>query len=268
MKNKKVFFKIAVLSFVSALFVACGNKELGTGFNLFTIQNDKDLGKRVAGEIDGNPAEYPVLDSSRNVKAYKFLYDMRNRILESGSVRHKDDFVWRLRIIHDDATKNAFCTPGGYIYVYTGLMKFLDTEDQLAGVLAHEIAHADFRHSTRQMTKMYSVQVLLSVLAGDRAALKQITAGLIGLRFSRKHETEADRGSVHYLCPTAYNAAGGAAFFKKIEEAGGTNTPEFLSTHPNPKNRIESFYNEQIELGCVGIDGYKTRYEEFLATLP
>lgn len=265
---KKLIFKTLTLTFLSGILLACGNKELGSGFNLFTVQNDKDLGKQVAAEIDANPAEYPVLDSSRNVQAYKFLYDMRNRILESGNVRHKDDFVWRLRIIHDDETKNAFCTPGGYIYVYTGLMKFLDAEDQLVGVLAHEIAHADFRHSTRQMTRMYGIQVLLNVLAGDRAALKQVTAGLIGLRFSRDHETEADRGSVHYLCPTEYNAAGGAEFFKKIEEAGAGNTPEFLSTHPSPENRIESFYNEQIELGCMGTNDYKTRYEQFLATLP
>lgn len=265
---KKLFFKTATLLFISGLFFACGNKELGKGFNLFTVQNDRDLGKQVAAEIDGRPAEFPVLDSSRNVKAYKFLYDMRNSILESGSVRHKDDFVWRLRIIHDDDTKNAFCTPGGYIYVYTGLMKFLDAEDQLAGVLAHEIAHADFRHSTRQMTRMYGIQILLNVLAGDREALKQVTSGLIGLRFSRSHETEADRGSVHYLCPTEYNAAGGAEFFKKIEEAGGTGTPEFLSTHPSPENRIESFYNEQVELGCMGANDYKTRYQKFLATLP
>lgn len=265
---KQTIFKSTLFIFMTALLFGCGNKELGSGFNLFTVQNDKDLGKEVAAEIDANPAEYPVLDSSRNVKAYKFLYDMRDRILESGSVKHKDEFLWRLRIIKDDETKNAFCTPGGYIYVYTGLMKFLDAEDQLAGVLAHEIAHADFRHSTRQMTRMYGIQVLLNVLAGDREALKQVTSGLLGLRFSRSHEKEADRGSVHYLCPTEYNAAGGAAFFKKIEEAGGTSTPEFLSTHPNPKNRIESFYNEQIELGCMGVNDYKKRYQEFLAILP
>ena len=265
---KKLIFKSITFIFITVVLAACGNKELGTGFNLFTIENDRDLGKQVAAEIDANPAEYPVLDSSRNVKAYKFLYDMRNSILESGNVRHKDDFVWRLRIIHDDETKNAFCTPGGYIYVYTGLMKFLDAEDQLAGVLAHEIAHADFRHSTRQMTRMYGVQLLLSVIAGDREALAQVTSGLIGLRFSRDHETEADKGSVHYLCPTEYNAAGGAEFFKKIEEAGGAGVPEFLSTHPSPENRIESFYNEQAERACTGTFDYKTRYEEFLAILP
>ena len=82
-----------------------------------------------------------------------------------GKVDFKDEFDWRLRIIHDDSTLNAFCTPGGYIYIYTGILKFLDSEDEFAGVLAHEIGHADMRHSTRQMTKLFGVQLLLDVLS-------------------------------------------------------------------------------------------------------
>jgi len=261
---KSVSFCLILLVFL----LGCGKNKPGGGFNLFTIQQDRELGAQVAMEIETNSQQYPILDSARNPKPYKFLYDMRDEILNAGNVHHKDDFQWRLRIIHDDNTLNAFCTPGGYIYVYTGLMKFLDAEDQLAGVLAHEIAHADYRHSTRQITRMYGIQVLLSVLAGDRAALKQVTAGLIGLRFSRGHETEADNGSVLYLCPTNYNAAGGAEFFQKIEALGGARTPEFLSTHPSPTNRIENFHTQKLEQGCKGEDDFKTRYEQFLKTLP
>ena len=260
--------KVSVLLVFSLLiFSSCGNRQ-GRGLNLFTVQQDKELGAQVAQEIESNPQQYPILDSARHASAYKFLYDMRNTILNGGNVRFKDEFLWRLRIIQDDNTLNAFCTPGGYIYVYTGLMKYLDAEDQLAGVLAHEIAHADYRHSTRQMTRMYGIQVMLNVLAGDREALKQVTGALIGLRFSRSHETEADKGSVLYMCPTDYDAAGGAKFFQKLQEAGGARVPEFLSTHPNPDNRIEDFYSEKIELGCMGEEDYKTRYQQFLATLP
>ena len=263
MKNKFLFLTVLVLTLSS-----CGERQLGQGFNLFSINDDKELGKNVAEQIASQPQEYPILDSSRNVEAYRFLYQMRDTILNAGNVRHKDDFLWQLRIIHDDNTLNAFCTPGGYIYVYTGLMKYLDAEDQLAGVLAHEIAHADFRHSTRQMTRMFGVQTLLSIIAGDRAALQQVTGAIIGLRFSRNHETEADIGSVHYLCPTEYNAAGGAEFFKKLQGAGTARPPEFLSTHPNPENRIETFYTEKLERGCRGEENYDERYQAFLKTLP
>ncbi len=188
--------------------------------------------------------------------------------MNSGNVKNKDKFIWRLRIIKDDSTLNAFCTPGGYIYVYTGIMKYLDNEAQLAGVLGHEIAHADFRHSTRQMTKIYGVQTLLAIVAGNRQMLSQVATGLVGLKFSREHETEADKGSVSYLCPTQYPGAAGAGFFEKIIAGGSSKQPEFLSTHPSPDGRVEAFKNYAIELACGGQTTFETEYKAILAKLP
>ncbi len=265
--------KINLLNIALVVLVisACGvvnEKNKGKGFNLFSVEQDIQLGAQVAGEIDGNPSQYPLLDSSQYPEVYAYVYKVRDKILNTGKIDFKDDFQWRLRIIHDDSTLNAFCTPGGYIYIYTGILKYLDSEDQFAGVLGHEIAHADMRHSTRQMTKMFGVQILLDVLAGDATALKQVTGALIGLKNSRKHETEADTKSVEYLCPTDYNAAGGAGFFRKIQEAGGSGVPEFISTHPDPGNRVEHFENEKIVNGCAGDQTYTTEYKSMIATLP
>lgn len=266
MKNKFRFF-LAVFSI--ALFTACSllKNAKKNGVNLFTIQQDRDFGAQVAAEIDGNQTEYPVLDSAKYKEVYAYIYKVRNNILNSGKVTHKDDFKWRVRIIKNDSILNAFCTPGGYIYVYTGILKFLETEDQLAGVMGHEIGHADMRHSTRQMTTMYGIQTLLDILAGDRKMLKEITAGIVGLKFSREHETEADQRSVEYLCPTLYNADGGAAFFEKISKLGVAKQPEFLSTHPNPANRIEHFHNARVTMGCAGTQSYKSEYQQMLVKL-
>lgn len=262
---------IFLLILTGAVVSACGvinEKNKGKGFNVFSVEQDKQLGAQVAAEIDSDPVKYPLLDSVQYKDVYAYLYKVRDKILNTGNVDFKDDFKWRLRVIHDDSTMNAFCTPGGYIYIYTGILKFLDSEDEFAGVLGHEIAHADMRHSTRQMTKLYGVQLLLEVLAGNRAALKQVTAGLISLRFSRSHESEADAKSVHYLCPTDYNAAGGAGFFRKIKEMGGSRVPAFLSTHPDPGDRIEHFENEKITNGCIGDKTYQTEFEAMVARLP
>ncbi|WP_300659905.1 M48 family metalloprotease [Fluviicola sp.] len=266
--RRVIVFSTLLIASASVLVNCNGSKKLGSGINLFPVEQDKQLGAQVAAEIDGNPKEYPLLDSASNKEIYQYLYKIRNTILNSGQVKHKDNFAWRLRIIHDDSTLNAFCTPGGYIYVYTGILKYLDNEAQLAGVLGHEIAHADFRHSTRQMTQMYGVEALLAIVAGNRQQLSQITAGLIGLKFSRNHETEADKGSVTYLCPTVYQADGGAGFFEKINASGGSRTPEFLSTHPNPENRIEAFRNYKIELACQGVNDFTTEYKRMIAKLP
>lgn len=266
MKKYTFAFIVTVIAIVSA----CGliNKEnKGQGFNLYSIQDDKDLGLQVSQEIDSNPKEYPLLDSASNVQVYQMIYRVRDKILNSGAVTHKDDFKWRLRIINDDSTLNAFCTPGGYIYIYTGILKFLDNESQLAGVMGHEIAHADKRHSTRQMTKMFGVQVLVDVLAGDKALLKDVTKAIIGLKYSRDHETEADQYSVEYLCPTDYDAAGGGGFFQKIEEMGSARQPEFLSTHPDPGKRIEHFNSAKVNLGCSGSNNNTSEYKRIVSSL-
>jgi len=265
MKNKIYLFTVL---FSVLLFAGCGNSKGGGGFNLFTIDQDKELGAQVMQEIESNPAEYPILDSAKYAAAYKYVYDIRNKVLNSGEVKHKNDFAWRIRIVGDDKTLNAFCTPGGYIYIYTGLIKYLESEDALAGVMGHEIAHADLRHSTQQMTKIYGVQVLLDLLAGDRQMIKEITTGLIGLKFSRSHETEADAASVRYLCGTDYYAGGGAKFFEKIAAEGGAQPPQWLSTHPSPDNRIEHFHNEALERGCSGNQEYKQRYQQLINALP
>jgi predicted Zn-dependent protease len=116
---------------------------------------------------------------------------------------------------------------------------------------------------------MFGVQVITEILAGNRAMLGQLTSALVGLKFSRKHETEADERSVMYLCPTVYNAAGGAGFFQKIEAMGsGKRQPEFLSTHPNPENRIEHFLNSKITSGCVGTGEFKEEYKRMVSQLP
>lgn len=266
MKRATLFTLLSVAFIVNA----CGilNSGEGDGFNLFTIEDDKALGAQVAAEIEANPTEYPILDSASNPEIYQYVYKVRDKILNTGQVSHKDDFTWRLRVIHDDSTLNAFCTPGGYIYIYTGILKFLDSEDQFAGVMGHEIAHADKRHSTKQMTKMFGIQLMLDIVAGDRAAIKQVTGAIIGLKFSRNHETEADEKSVDYLCPTDYNAAGGAGFFRKIEEMGGGRVPEFLSTHPDPGDRIEKFELNAQTKGCQGKNTFQSEYNEMKTKLP
>jgi predicted Zn-dependent protease len=191
------------------------------------------------------------LPESQYPAQYAYLNNMRNTILNSGKVRYKDEFEWKLFIINDPNTQNAFCTPGGYIFIYTGLVKYLDNASSLAGVLGHEMGHADNRHSTTQMTKQYGIQTLLDVVLGNNQnQLTQIAASLVNLTFSRADETDADNLSVTYLCPTHYRANGAQDFFVKIANSGGQQPPAFLSTHPNPDNRVANINTKSSELGC------------------
>ncbi|TNE75601.1 MAG: peptidase M48, partial [Bacteroidetes bacterium] len=128
--------KFAFMASIALFVVACGvvnEKNKGKGFNIFSVQDDIALGAQVAAEIESDPAQFPILDSMQYPEAYQYVYKVRDKILNTGLIDFKDDFGWRLRIIHDDSTLNAFCTPGGYIYIYTGILKFLDDESQFAG---------------------------------------------------------------------------------------------------------------------------------------
>ncbi len=267
--NKVLLVGICLISLSVALLTGCKDKAGGGAINFFSLEDDKAFGAQVAEELDNNPSTYPVLDSSSYPQAYAYLYAIRDSILESGNVVHKDNFDWRLRIIQDDSTLNAFCTPGGYIYVYTGIIKFLDSEDQFAGVMGHEIAHADERHSTAALTQQYGIDVLLSIVLGEnKGAISDIAQGLQSLRYSRGNESEADLRSVEYLYPTAYDARGAARFFEKIEEAGGESGPEFLSTHPSPENRVEAIIEHWKSLGGEEGESFEAHYKQFQNSLP
>lgn len=261
------FKTIGLLGFAIVVSFQCNSLKKGWDeLNVFPVSDDVKLGKQVAAEIATKSAEFPLLPEQGNEEAYKYVRGLTEKILNTGKVAHRKEFSWQVKIIRDDKTLNAFCTPGGHIYVYTGLIKYLDSEDQLAGVMGHEIAHAALRHSTRQMTKSIGVSVLVNAISGNRQSIGQVVSAIVGLKFSRTHETEADEASVNYLCGTGLNAAGAAGFFKKIQGKGGQ-PPEFLSTHPSPKNRVQEIESRAKKLGCKGKNLNQSEYQRIKGLL-
>lgn len=268
---KRITTITIILTLAVTLLTINGCKK--GGVNFFSIEDDKNFGAQMEAEILNNPAQYPLLSETAYPQAYAYLYRMRDSILAKGNLQYKNDFAWKLYIIQDDNVLNAFCTPGGYIYVYTGLIKYLDNASALAGVMGHEMAHADLRHSTQQLTQQYGLSLLLAVVAGTTNAgqIAEIAAGLTGLAFSRDHEKAADANSVSYLCGTHYRADGAADFFQKIVDEGNPQPPAFLSTHPNPDNRIQNIKDKSAELQCSNTPSTQieiTDYQSFKALLP
>ena len=243
--------------------------------NLVDPQEDILMGSQLTEEVLNNPDQFPVLDPGRYPESYAYIQNMVNNILESGEVAYEDDFAWKVYLINDDNTLNAFATPGGYIYIYTGLIKYLDTEGDLAGVLAHEIAHADLRHSSRQLQKAYGLNLVINLITGGEEKniageiVSQLAGQLAGLKFSRDYEREADARSVDYLANTPYpcNAAGN--FFRKLEqEEEKGHMPAFLSTHPHPENRIKEIDRRSKEAACDTTATPDGTYKAFQQSLP
>jgi len=264
-----MFFKPSLWALcLFAVLASCKTKDDQKVNSLFfSVEDDLALGQKVAAQIEADTS-YKILSETAYPEAYSHIQRITNQILNSGKIQYRDEFAWQVKLIHDDEVLNAFCAPGGYIYVYTGIIKFLDNEDQLAGVMAHEIAHADRRHVIKSMEKRYGISVLFEIVAGkNESLLAEIAQGLIGLSFSRTHETDADTHSVIYLCETEYQSSGAAGFFEKLLEAGAGGGPAFLSTHPSPDNRVENINNQATTRGCsVELSG--NNYTLFKNSLP
>ncbi|MEQ8324837.1 MAG: M48 family metalloprotease [Vicingaceae bacterium] len=257
----KLIGSLGVILFLSN---SCNKKENDESFNIFTVNQDIALGQQLVDYLESDSSDIDVLDPAAYPEAYGHMERIRNKILNSGEVYYKDRFDWRIRIIRDDETLNAFCAPGGFIYVYTGIIKYLDNEYELAGVLGHEIAHADKRHSTSQMTKQYGISILLAAVGGDQSIIGTLAANLALLKYGRNDESQADQFSVEYLCPTTYKADGAAQFFRKI---GSSPVPEFLSTHPDPKDRVNDIESYAAGKNCTGTETLG-QYVAFKASLP
>jgi predicted Zn-dependent protease len=213
-----------------------------SGFNLYPVSEDARLGAGIDKEIQSKPGEYPVLN---DYVLQEYLQTMVNQLVSSPEVRYRGTFPYKVGIINDAKTLNAFCTPGGYIYVYTGLIKALDNEASLAAVLGHEIAHAERRHSTQRMTKALGAQVLLNIALGkDPNKTAEIAGnlftGLALLKNSRDDEAEADVYSFKYMQSSRWYPGALGYFFEKVKGQSGGAIERLLSTHPLPQDRINA----------------------------
>ena len=152
---------------------------------------------------------------------------------------------FEFHLLNDPKTINAFALPGGQIFITTGLYKLFTTTDQLAGVLAHEIAHVVARHSSQRIAKSKLTNGLINAVmvgSGDATAtqIAALAGELVNMRFSRKDEVEADRLGVYFMADAGFDPGGMVELMMILEETGrGARMPEFFSTHPSPDNRIE-----------------------------
>jgi beta-barrel assembly-enhancing protease len=241
---------IAIVLLNASIYIGCSS-----GFNVFSKADDIALGQQIQAEIAAHPQEYPVL-KDESVRSY--VQGIANRILTSPVIENKN-FRYQITIINDDKTVNAFALPGGPIYVYTGLIKFVDNEATLAGVIGHEITHGDHRHSTEQMTKAYGISTLSSIVLGNNpSTLAQVASSIAGnlamLRFSRKDELEADANSFNALNTIPgrpwYPAAIRYFMVKTLTKTGTTSSLEKLFlTHPPSEERLAAIDKLAKEAG-------------------
>jgi predicted Zn-dependent protease len=178
-------------------------------------------------------------------------------------VSHMPDLEWHFTIL-DDPTVNAFAMPGGYIYITRGILPYLNSEAQLAGVLGHEIGHVTHRHTAAQITQqqLFGVGLALGSIVSPTFArysgAAQQALSLLFLKFSRTDETEADELGVDYATKAGYDSRdipATYAMLKRISDQSGQRLPGFLETHPDPGDRetVTTALANQAVAGKTGL---------------
>lgn len=159
------------------------------------------------------------------------------------------NFAWEFTLVQDNQV-NAFCMPGGKIVVYEGLMKLVSSDDELAVVVGHEVAHAVAKHSNERMSQQlmaqYGAAILGQAVSNKSAAVQQLAGAVFGvgaqygvmLPFSRKHEYEADYIGMALMTIAGYDPGAALAFWQKMSSGKQASVPEYMSTHPSDANRI------------------------------
>jgi len=165
-------------------------------------------------------------------------------------VADQPDFEWEFALL-DSPKVNAFCLPGGKVAVYAGILPVAKNEAGLATVMGHEVAHAVARHGGERISQRLSVELIEQLLAvGLRKSAPIVRNGALQafgvgtnvgvlLPYSRTHEMEADRMGLMYMARAGYDPREALAFWERMAALGGSRPPEFLSTHPGVKRRIE-----------------------------
>ena len=145
---------------------------------------------------------------------------------------------YTFQVVNDDSI-NAFATMGGFVYVHTGLLKAADNEAEVAGVVAHEIAHITHKHSLKQMRQRIIAGGLADAAGVDNNVLVAVGVEVgLNLPKSRSDEYEADRSGLETIVRSDYAASGMIGFFQKLLNAGGGSVPSILRTHPHTEDRI------------------------------
>jgi len=177
-------------------------------------------------------------------------------------------------VVFDSPNVNAFALPGGKVGIYTGLIKIAASDDEIATVMGHEIAHVTSRHGAERTSQNYAIAgvgllaaVGMEVKDVDPAKRNMALAAYgigsqvgLALPYSRLHETEADSVGLRFAAGAGYDPRAGASFWKKMSAQGGAKPPEFLSTHPSDATRIANL--EKLAPQYRGLyEQSKARYE-------
>ena len=256
--------KIIGLLFGTALLMSsCGSVSV-TGRNQLLLVSDSEVLTSSLTQYSEYMKSAPLSTNAQGKAMVtrvgkKIAAATEEYLKNNGLASEVQNFAWEFNLVKDDQV-NAFCMPGGKIVVYEGLLKICSSDDELAVVVGHEVAHAVAKHSneriSQQLLTEYGAQVVGQALSNKSESIQKVGNTVYGLGsqygvtlpFSRKHESEADYMGLIFMTMAGYNPNTAITFWQKMSASGGASIPEFMSTHPSDATRISDIQKYLPEL--------------------
>lgn len=238
-----MFKKVSLTLIIAFLLNACATSP--TGRTQFAFMPDSQLNQMGLQAFDSLKRENPV---SRNQRHAQFASCVANALIREVGGN------WEV-VVFEDESLNAFALPGNKIGVHSGLIQFVDNQDQLAAVIGHEIGHVLARHSNERVSQQMAISsgmALIQAVSAPQTALGQTALGLLGvgaqygvlLPYSRLHENEADKIGLDLMARAGFDPRQSVVLWQKMAQAGDGPQPiEFMSTHPSHSTRIQELQN-------------------------
>jgi len=240
---------------------------------LISPEQENQLGLQLKGELETKQGIVYLADPT----VVNYVRGVADKVIALGK-KDRPEVAWQVFVIDDRKTVNAFATPGGYLYVYRGLLEMAQNEAELAGIMAHEAGHVVARHSARSMVAAYGLDAVAAMALGNNPGMvaqvaSNIAAKGLLLAHTREDETEADEYGARYSSGAGYDPHGLVTFFQRLKAQSGDvgGVLAYLSDHPPTQDRIDHINAYTTQHGLTGAElgtGPYAAIRQRLAALP
>lgn len=258
----------ALLSF-SLLFTAC-DKEPDTVVAIdkeeFTVEDQSTIATNLSYLIDQTVNYYEVLDTNQYEAFYTYINSIFTSVVNTNPVETRKDFDWNVFVLKDDNLKTTFGIPGGKVYITTGMLKSIQSENELFSILAHEVYYIDQGVALATLKAEYGALVLGDLILGTNStAAIDMAETIYTLKYSNEQVMEADQFVVDLICPFQYEARGLKSY---IEYAMlSEESVDWLEYRPGGELRIGAINNAASDCG-FDEQRFVERYDDFKSLLP
>jgi predicted Zn-dependent protease len=261
---------VTVLTLILAALLSCATTGPGGKKDIIIISDSQEVG--LGQQFDTQVRSESKVFADQQWQEY--FNEVGQTIVD---VCDRKNIEYHFTVIESDDI-NAFATPGGYVYIYTGLLKLMESEAELAAVTAHEVSHIVARHGVKRLQQALGLSVLLELVTGESDSKTLETAIALGLSialsgYSRSNEREADEFGIHYMTLAGFNPQGTSSMFERLASVspGQRNFFEnMFATHPETNERISNAkaqmrqYSDEILSRDIG----ESRYKQMKTRLP